>query len=272
MLCFRISYSSQLLEIFIKGGGKRKVLLQLERDIKPMHSSPFLELHSDVQPSLLHFFIFFIQLKNPNSSTTPSHERQEKYTPREKTQMKDNCFQMHHGKWKPRELPSLRKAVEVSSPKIPPAEAAKSEIFGHPGTFLQSEWNCSALCSWLELSTPTFPTPPSLHLSFTPVPFSFSSATFILLAPFPHRLPFHFSYSKNKKVLKCHFHHEKISKNPNVFKRENDPCKKKPRQGAVCHSSHYKPQKSQDLVCARLPVCMHAYSLLTVLTDCLTGK
>lgn len=116
LFCFRIS-SSQLLKIFIRGK-KNIQKLQLERDIKSMHSSLSPELPADVQPSLLHFFVFYYSItKKIKSSTTASHERQEKYTPRGKMQMKDYCFQMHHGKWKPRELPSLRKAVEVSSPK-----------------------------------------------------------------------------------------------------------------------------------------------------------
>ena len=61
MLCFWISYSSQLLKIFIKEKKKKKDFvqkLQLERDIKSMCSRHFLELHTDTQPSLLHFLYF----------------------------------------------------------------------------------------------------------------------------------------------------------------------------------------------------------------------
>lgn len=32
---------------------------------------------------------------------------------------------------------------------------------------------------------------------------------------------------------------KKTLKLPNIFKRENDPHKKKPKEAAVCHSSNY---------------------------------
>lgn len=74
--------------------------LRLERDIKLMYSSPFQELHDDVQLSLLHFLTFYSTTtkKKKIPLITPSYERQEKHTPTEKMQMKDCCFQTHHGK------------------------------------------------------------------------------------------------------------------------------------------------------------------------------
>lgn len=53
---------------FSLGEKKNIQKLQLERDIKPTHSSPSPELHADVQPSLLHFFVFYYSTtkkKNP---------------------------------------------------------------------------------------------------------------------------------------------------------------------------------------------------------------
>lgn len=54
------SASSQLVEICIR---KKYIYiaekLRLERDIKLMCSSPFQELHADVQLSLLHFLTFY---------------------------------------------------------------------------------------------------------------------------------------------------------------------------------------------------------------------
>jgi len=139
------------------------------------------------------FFILFIQLKkptNPNSSTSPSHEKQEKYIPRDKIQMKDDCFQRHHGKWKPRELPSLRKAVEVSSPKN--STSRRSQIGD-----LWASWKFSTV--WLELLCSVLSAggicSSFLQISVSSSQLCPSSLFLYYLYPacsLPHKLPFHF--------------------------------------------------------------------------------
>lgn len=98
-------------------------------------------------------------------------------------------------------------------------------------------------------------------------PFALLPLTFLL--PFPIGFPF-ISFC-SKKFLKCHSHHEK-SNPPDIFNREDEPCKKKPKQAVVCHSSNYKSQRIQDTVCDRHPTCMHTYSLFTILTDLQVSK
>lgn len=153
----------------------------------------------------------------------------------------------------------------MSSPKNSTSRSSQIGDFWASWKFstVWAELLCNVL-SWSYL----FRLSPHLHLisALLQSHFLFPLLPFPCLLPFPIGFPLYFFYSKNKKV-KCHFHHEKMSKPPSVLKRENDPCKEKTKPAAVCQSSSYKPQRSQDTVCARLPPCMHTYSFLMVLTD-----
>lgn len=170
-----------------------------------MQSSSSQELHTDVQPSLWIFFytfystttiiIIIILLLFWNPQPASAMKIRESIQQARKFGWKTAASKRTMGNENSENSLAWGKLERWAVQKIQPAEAAKSKIFGHPGNVLQSEGNCSAMCSELEPSTQAGCSTPSLHLSFAPVPFPFTFLLHSLLfTPSPQAsfLPFLF--------------------------------------------------------------------------------